>query len=348
MLTARNHRGEQTDTESIRTATAASRSGSNVRSVTTPHHTVLRFLAAPTDVGTGRQIHTGRVLEWIDKAAYASAAGWSGGYAVTAYVGDVRFSQPILSGELVEVSARIVHTGSTSMHIRCDVRACDPATLNYRHCAECVVVFIAVHDGAPTPVSPWTPASGLEVHESEEAVRRIGLRKDIELAMAAQTYSEAGTAPRSILRFLASPGDVNWGGNAHGGRIMSWIDDAANLCAAHWSGAPCTSVYAGGIRFYHPVSIGHVVEVEARLLHTGHETMHVSVHVRSGEPTSPERTLTTHCLTVCAALGPDGLPAPVPRWSPASTEDRALDEHARHLIRLRGRGRVSGPVGAPG
>ena len=32
----------------------------------------LRFLAAPTDVATlGGSIHGGRVLEWIDKAAYA-------------------------------------------------------------------------------------------------------------------------------------------------------------------------------------------------------------------------------------------------------------------------------------
>ena len=94
---------------------------------------------------------------------------------------------------------------------------------------------------------------------------------------------------------------------------MSWIDDAANLCAAQWSGTPCTSVYAGGVRFYHPVRIGDVVEVEARLLHTGHETMHVSVHVRSGAATSSARTLSTHCLTVCAALGADGRPIPVAR-----------------------------------
>lgn len=302
--------------------------------------TVLRFLAAPTDVGTGSQVHTGRILEWIDKAAYARAAAWSGGYAVTAYVGNVRFSRPITSGMLVEVSARLVHTGSTSMHIQCDVRAADPITLDYVHCAECLVVFIAMRDGSPASVPTWLPASRLEVYESDEAVMRIGLRRDIEQAMSEQSYTSAGTAPRSILRFLAAPSDVNWGGNAHGGRIMSWIDDAANLCATQWSGTPCTSVYAGGVRFYHPVRIGHVVEVEARLLHTGHETMHVSVHVRSGDPISPEQTLTTHCLTVCAALGPDRRPTPVPQWRPVSAEDVALDDHARHLIRLRGRGRV--------
>ena len=38
----------------------------------------LRFLAAPTDVAFlgGQAVAGGRVLEWVDKAAYACAVGW--------------------------------------------------------------------------------------------------------------------------------------------------------------------------------------------------------------------------------------------------------------------------------
>ena len=45
----------------------------------------LRFMAAPTDVAALGEsaVAGGRVLEWIDKAAYACAVGWSGGYGVT-------------------------------------------------------------------------------------------------------------------------------------------------------------------------------------------------------------------------------------------------------------------------
>ena len=31
--------------------------------------------------------------------------------------------------------------------------------------------------------------------------------------------------PESILRFLAEPGHVNFGGKVHGGALMKWIDD---------------------------------------------------------------------------------------------------------------------------
>ncbi|MCX8940340.1 hotdog domain-containing protein, partial [Vibrio parahaemolyticus] len=41
------------------------------------------------------------------------------------------------------------------------------------------------------------------------------------------------------LRFLAEPGDVNFGGKVHGGAVMKWIDLAAYACSAAWSGKYC-------------------------------------------------------------------------------------------------------------
>lgn len=48
------------------------------------------------------------------------------------------------------------------------------------------------------------------------------------------------------LRFLAEPGDVNFGGKVHGGAVMKWIDLAAYACSAAWSGKYCITAYAGG------------------------------------------------------------------------------------------------------
>ena len=68
------------------------------------------------------------MLEWIDKSAYACAAAWSGHYCVTAYVGNVRFHQPLHVGDLVEVQARLIHTGTSSMHVSARVRSGNPRT----------------------------------------------------------------------------------------------------------------------------------------------------------------------------------------------------------------------------
>jgi len=148
-----------------------------------------------------------------------------------------------------------------------------------------------------------------------------------------QTYSDA--APRTTLRFLAALTDVNWGGKVHGGTVMRWIDEAAYVCAVGWSRTESIAGYAGGVRFYRPLLIGSIVETEARLLHTRRTSMHISVHVRSGDPKTQQLDLTTHCLIVFVALDDSRQPKPVARWEPRTKEDIALDQHAQHLIELR-------------
>ena len=300
---------------------------------------VLRFLAAPMDIAYGGSVHGGKLLEWIDKAGYACAVGWSGRYCVTAYVGDVRFSRPVAVGELVEVSARLVHTGRSSMHVLVVVSSADPKTGSFTEATRCLTVFVAVDDdGRPTPVPAWHPATPEAATLQAAVLRRIEVRSGIAASMREQTYSDAGTAPRSSLRFLAAPTDVNWGGKVHGGTVMRWVDESAYVCAVGWSGTDAVAVYVGGFRFYRPLLIGSVVEVESRLLFTGRTSMHVSVHVRSGNPRTlreRELELTTHCLLVFVALDDERRPAPVRAWVPRSDEDRALDAHARTLIALR-------------
>lgn len=79
--------------------------------------TVFRFLAEPTSVNFGGKVHGGALMKWIDEVAYACAAVWSSRYCVTVSVGNIRFQRPILVGNLVELRARFVATGRTSMHI---------------------------------------------------------------------------------------------------------------------------------------------------------------------------------------------------------------------------------------
>jgi acyl-CoA hydrolase len=303
---------------------------------------VLRFLAAPTDITYGGTVHGGKLLEWIDKAGYACAVGWSGRYCVTVYVGDVRFTRPVATGELVEVHARLIHTGRSSMHILVTVFSADPKTGVFSEATECLTVFVAVDEnGKPVTVPPWAPTRAEDVLLQAGAVRRTQVRADIEAAMREQTYSDDTTAPRTTLRFLAAPTDVNWGGKVHGGTVMRWIDEAAYVCSVGWSKMESIAVYAGGVRFYRPLQIGSIVESEARLVHTGKSSMHVSVHVRSGDPKTRELKLTTHCLIIFVGLGPDGDAAPIPAWRPHTEEDIRLDQHARHLMVLRERAHLS-------
>lgn len=114
----------------------------------------LRFLAAPTDADYTDGVSAGRVLEWIDKAAYACAANWSATYCVTAYVGDVRFTRPVPVGDIVEAQAQLVHTGRSSMHIMVAASSGDPKRLEMAPAMRCLVVFVAVDSSGSTVEVP--------------------------------------------------------------------------------------------------------------------------------------------------------------------------------------------------
>lgn len=298
----------------------------------------LRFLAGPSDVTvSGTAVPAGRVLEWIDRAAYACAVGWSSSYCVTAYVGDVNFANPIRPGELIEVHARIVYTGTSSMHILVRVESADMRARAFNTATTCLLVMVAVDsDGQPSAVPAWKPWSDGDITLGERVSARIEPRRAIQTAMQNVTYSNRGSAPRTVFRFLAAPADANWGGNAHGGTVMRWIDETMYACAAGWSTDRAVAVYSGGIQFIHPIRIGDVVELDARLIHTSERSMHVSVSVRSGSPNSPEHMrTTTRCIGVFVVPGADGRAEPVRSLPLRTEEDRALDAFARELIVMR-------------
>lgn len=140
----------------------------------------LRFLAEPTDVNFGGKVHGGAVMKWIDLAAYACSAAWSGKYCITAYAGGIRFVSPILVGNLVEVTAKVIYTGTSSMHIAIDVQASDPKYLENKLTTHCIVIMVAV-DGAgkPSPVPKWQPESEEDKMLESSALRLIEMRKQI-------------------------------------------------------------------------------------------------------------------------------------------------------------------------
>lgn len=130
----------------------------------------LRFLAEPSTVNFGGKVHGGTVMKWIDEAGYACATSWSKRYCVTVFIGSIRFHRPIKIGDIVEVEAKLVYTGSTSMNISVEVRSGDMKVGDMQKTTECLIVFVAVDpDGRPIPVEPFVPETPEQVALAERA-----------------------------------------------------------------------------------------------------------------------------------------------------------------------------------
>lgn len=164
-----------------------------------PRSVTLRFLAEPSHVNFGGKVHGGAVMKWIDQAGYTCAAGWTGEYCVTLYVGGLHFIRPIRVGEIVELRALVIHTGRTSLHIAIDIYARDPKVPDLTRTGHCVIVFVSLsEDGRPQRVPSWTPVSDTDRALQAYALRLIELRKlmdaELESHLALLEQSTAATS----------------------------------------------------------------------------------------------------------------------------------------------------------
>jgi acyl-CoA hydrolase len=154
--------------------------------MTRPRSVTLRFLAEPVHVNFGGKVHGGVVMKWIDQAGYTCAAGWTGDYCVTSYVGGLHFLKPIGVGEVVDVRALVIHTGRTSLHIAIDIYANDPRQVEKSRRCHCVIVFVALNEaGRPQSVPAWTPETSTDRALQQYALRLIELRKIMDTEMEA-------------------------------------------------------------------------------------------------------------------------------------------------------------------
>lgn len=146
----------------------------------------------------------------------------------------------------------------------------------------------------------------------------------------------SGNQRELVMRFLAQPTDVNYGGKVHGGVVMKWIDQAGYAAAVGWSGRYSVTVAVGGIRFVAPIRTSDLVTVVTKLVYTGTTSMHFAVDVHARDPMQEaSQRLCTHCVMVFVALeGVEGKPTPVPPWQPATDEDRRLAEYATQVMEL--------------
>jgi acyl-CoA hydrolase len=165
-----------------------------------PRGVTLRFLAEPSHVNFGGKVNGGAVMKWIDQAGYTCAAGWTGGYCVTLYVGGLHFIRPIRVGDLVELRALVIHTGRTSLHIAIDIYARDPKLPDLNRTGHGVIVFVSLgENGRPQPVPAWTPVSDTDRALQAYALRLIELRKLMDAELESHlSFLEKSTAAISV------------------------------------------------------------------------------------------------------------------------------------------------------
>jgi len=126
---------------------------------------------------------------------------------------------------------------------------------------------------------------------------------------------------------LVIPNDSNILGNVLGGRVMHWMDLAAATAAHRHCNSICVTASIEGMSFFHPIKLGQLAHLQARVVFVGRTSLMVKVIIHSEDMDTGERLKTTEAYLMFVCLGKDGRPRQVPPLKLKTKEER--EEHAR-------------------
>ncbi|MBA3754257.1 MAG: acyl-CoA thioesterase [Nitrospira sp.] len=121
-------------------------------------------------VSTDWQPFGGQVLALADKAAFFAATKFCRRTVVTASTERIDFNHPIKNGDIVEIEARVVFAGRSSMVVKVDIWS-ENARMDGRVlCTTGHLTMIALDDdGKPIEVPPLKVRNSQEQEEWEDA-----------------------------------------------------------------------------------------------------------------------------------------------------------------------------------
>ena len=146
--------------------------------------------------------------------------------------------------------------------------------------------------------------------------------------------SPAGST--SILSRWMGVAEANTAGNVHGGVIMHMCDEVAGIAAVRHSGLRVVTAAVDRMTFRHPVLVGALVTVTAKVNAAWHTSMEVGVRVESEDVRSGEIVHTSTAYLTMVALDEQGRPAQIPPVAPETPDEerRAREAQLRRDNRL--------------
>jgi acyl-CoA hydrolase len=125
------------------------------------------------------------------------------------------------------------------------------------------------------------------------------------------------------------PNDANLLGFILGGTVMHLIDIAGAIACHRHTRTLLVTAAVDGLQFLHPIKVGDLIILRARVTCTFTTSLEVEVEVSSEETLTGRRQITSHAFLTFVAIDRDGTPLPVPPLLLETEEDRRRAEEAR-------------------
>ena len=140
----------------------------------------------------------------------------------------------------------------------------------------------------------------------------------------------------AISTTVVLPNDTNTLNNLMGGQLMNWMDIIAAIAAQKHSNCIVVTASVDNLSFKHPIKLGQIVTLEAKVTRAFNSSMEVNVLAYAEDYRMEQRLKTNEAFLTFVALDKDGNKVPVPEVTPETEQEINLFEGAlrRRQVRL--------------
>ena len=135
-----------------------------------------------------------------------------------------------------------------------------------------------------------------------------------------------------VMTVLMTSDMANFGGNVHGGKILSLLDNVAYACASRYCKRYVVTLSVDQMFFKEPINVGDLVTFRACINYTGRTSMEVGIRVEAEHIRTGQKRHTNSCYFTMVALDEARRPVAVPPLALQTDEDR--ERHAAAVRRL--------------
>ena len=138
---------------------------------------------------------------------------------------------------------------------------------------------------------------------------------------------------------LVFPEDAVAGRMMFAGTLLLALDEFASIVAVRYARDLVVTASIDALDFHAPIFVGNIVTYKAAINYVGRTSIEVGVRVMAEDPRAGTVRHTCTAYLTSVHIGPDGRPAPVPPFAPATPDAhrRWREAEARRALRQRRR-----------
>ncbi|HZX73515.1 MAG TPA: acyl-CoA thioesterase [Cyclobacteriaceae bacterium] len=134
---------------------------------------------------------------------------------------------------------------------------------------------------------------------------------------------------------LVLPNDTNTLNNLMGGRLMHWMDVVSAIAAQRHSNNIVVTASVDNISFRHPIRLGNVVTLKAKVTRSFNSSMEVRIDVDAEDVPSSTKIESNSAYFTFVAVDQAGKPVDVPEVVPETDEEKESFKGALRRRQLR-------------